>query len=63
MGHGNESGTRLNRLYKVSVKDDEMDELLGSLLLRFKGERQTDERFGDWSARTLWAELDEQEEA
>ncbi|MDA7524769.1 NADPH-dependent assimilatory sulfite reductase hemoprotein subunit [Verrucomicrobia bacterium] len=59
---GNESGTRLNRLYKVSVKDDEMDELLGSLLHRFKGERQTDERFGDWSARALWKELDEQEE-
>lgn len=60
---GNESGTRLNRLYKVSVKDDEMDELLGSLLHRFKGERQTNERFGDWSARALWKELDEQEQA
>ena len=55
---GNEAGTRLNKVYLQSVKDANMDETLGSILKRFQQERNADERFGDWSARVLWPELE-----
>lgn len=54
---GNPAGTRLNRLYKDMVKDADLIAELRSLLTRFKTERQAGERFGDWSARVLWTEL------
>jgi sulfite reductase (NADPH) hemoprotein beta-component len=55
---GNEAGTRLNKVYLESVKDADMDETLGKILKRFQQEREGDERFGDWSARVLWPELE-----
>ncbi len=58
---GNEAGTRLNKLYQQSVKDAEMETVLGPLLKRFTLERQADERFGDWSARSLWPEIEKPE--
>jgi len=53
---GNESSTRLNRLYKEALKIDELENELGPVLKRFVQERQPAERFGDWSARVLWQE-------
>jgi sulfite reductase (NADPH) hemoprotein beta-component len=58
---GNEAGTRLNKLYQQSVKDADMETFLGPLLKRFTLERQADERFGDWSARSLWPEIEKPE--
>jgi len=53
---GNEPNTRLNRLWKDSVKDAEIEAELRPLLARYAAERQPGERFGDWAARTLWQE-------
>ena len=53
---GNEASTRLNRLYKDSVKGEEMIPEIRSVLNRFKAERQADERFGDFCARVIWGE-------
>lgn len=54
---GNLASTRLNRLYKESVKDAEIIDELRPVLTRYAKERQNGERFGDWSARVLWPEL------
>lgn len=53
---GNEASTRLNRLYKESVKGDDLINELRPLLTRFKQERSGAERFGDWVQRVLWKE-------
>jgi sulfite reductase (NADPH) hemoprotein beta-component len=53
---GNEPGTRMNRLYKDSVKSDDLIPELRSVLLRFARERENGERFGDFAARVLWNE-------
>jgi sulfite reductase (NADPH) hemoprotein beta-component len=53
---GNEGSTRLNRLYKDSVKGEELIPELQALLLRFARERQGRERFGDFAARVIWPE-------
>jgi sulfite reductase (NADPH) hemoprotein beta-component len=53
---GNESCTRLNRLYKDVVKDPEILPELRGLLTRFAKERTGGERFGDWAARVVWNE-------
>lgn len=53
---GNEASTRLNRLYKDSVKGDDLINELRALLTRYLAERQNGERFGDFSARVLWNE-------
>ncbi|MBM3859026.1 MAG: NADPH-dependent assimilatory sulfite reductase hemoprotein subunit [Verrucomicrobia bacterium] len=50
---GNEAGTRLNRLYREMVKDADIIAELRPLLIRYKHERQTGERFGDWAARAV----------
>jgi sulfite reductase (NADPH) hemoprotein beta-component len=55
---GNESSTRLNRLYRDTVKDPEIINELRPVLTRYAAERNKGERFGDWCARVLWAELD-----
>ena len=55
---GNESSTRLNRLYKDVVKDPEILPELRSLLTRFSAERAGAERFGDWAARVVWKETE-----
>lgn len=52
---GNAAGTRLNRLWKETVKDVEIEAELRPLFGRFRDERQPGERFGDWAARSLAA--------
>jgi len=54
---GNEPSTRLNRLYKDKVPYTAVLDELRPLLLRYRGERQPGERFGDWVARVLFPEL------
>ncbi len=54
---GNESCTRLNRLYFESVKNEDIVATLRPVFLRFKNERVQGERFGDFSARILWPEI------
>ena len=51
---GNEASTRLNRLYKDSVKGDDLIPELREVLSRFVKERNTGERFGDFCERVLW---------
>ncbi len=55
---GNEASTRLNRIWKETVKDAELDAELGALFARWKAERIGSERFGDWSARAVWPEIE-----
>lgn len=50
---GSAAGTRLNRVWKETVKDAEIEAELRPLFERFRDERQPGERFGDWAARTL----------
>ena len=50
---GNEASTRLNRLYKESVKLEEITDELRPLLRRFAQERAPAERFGDWCRRAV----------
>jgi sulfite reductase (NADPH) hemoprotein beta-component len=54
---GNEGSTRMNRLYKDSVKDDDLVNELRPLLLQYRQERRPGERFGDFCVRTLWGEF------
>ncbi len=54
---GNAAGTRLNRVYKETVKDAEIEAELRPLFSRWKSERQPGERFGDFAARVLWPEI------
>jgi sulfite reductase (NADPH) hemoprotein beta-component len=51
---GNEASTRLNRLYKDSVKSDDLIAELRVLFGRFCQERVAGERFGDFCARAIW---------
>jgi sulfite reductase (NADPH) hemoprotein beta-component len=53
---GNEASTRLNRLYKDSVKGEDLIPELRKTLERFKAERLPGERFGDFCARVIWPE-------
>lgn len=48
---GNEGGTRLNWLYKDSVKMDDMMAELRALFVQFFQQREAGERFGDFCAR------------
>jgi sulfite reductase (NADPH) hemoprotein beta-component len=50
---GNVASTRLNKLYRESVKDAAIVSELRPLLTRYAKERQTDERFGDWCVRAV----------
>jgi sulfite reductase (NADPH) hemoprotein beta-component len=50
---GNPSGARLGRLYKESVKNEDLVNELRPLFTRFARERQGGERFGDFSQRVL----------
>lgn len=54
---GNAAGTRLNRLYRDTVKDPEIEAELRPLLTRWKTERVAGERFGDFVARVIWPEI------
>jgi sulfite reductase (NADPH) hemoprotein beta-component len=53
---GNEASTRLNRLYRDTVKDPDIVSKLRPLFARYAQERLANERFGDWVARALWPE-------
>jgi sulfite reductase (NADPH) hemoprotein beta-component len=54
---GNEASTRLNWLYKDTVKNEEIVPELRPLLTRFAGERQEGERFGDFCQRVIRPQL------
>ena len=53
---GNDGNTRLNRLYKDSVKGEDLMNELRLVLTRYRDERRGGERFGDFCARVLWAQ-------
>jgi sulfite reductase (NADPH) hemoprotein beta-component len=53
---GNEASTRLNRLYRDTVKDADLIGELRPLVTRYARERILGERFGDWVERVLWRE-------
>jgi sulfite reductase (NADPH) hemoprotein beta-component len=53
---GNESSTRLNRLWKENVKSEDFENELRPVLTRYVQERARGERFGDWCERVLLAE-------
>ncbi len=53
---GNAAGTRLNRVFKDTVKDPEIEAELRPLLIRWRNERVNGERFGDFAARVFWPE-------
>lgn len=52
---GGYHGQRLNKLYRSSIKEDEILEIMKNLFRRYAKERNTDgetpERFGDWCIR------------
>jgi sulfite reductase (NADPH) hemoprotein beta-component len=50
---GNQSSTRLNRVWKEKVKDADMETELRPVFERFAKERNDGERFGDWADRTI----------
>jgi len=50
---GDHTGTRLNRLWKEVLKEDEMEAEFRPVFARFAQERQPGERFGDWCQRSL----------
>jgi sulfite reductase (NADPH) hemoprotein beta-component len=54
---GNESSTRLNRLFKENVQNAAIVDELRPVLSRYAREREKGERFGDWCERALWKEL------
>lgn len=56
---GNEASTRLNRLFRESVKNEDIVNELRPVLIRFVKERIGSERFGDFSERVLWKEIPE----
>ena len=53
---GNTTGTRLNRIWKETLKETDTETELRPLLVRYKAERLAGERFGDWVARVFWPE-------
>ncbi|KAK0637094.1 hypothetical protein B0T17DRAFT_627349 [Bombardia bombarda] len=48
---GGYHGQRLNKLYRSSIKEEEILEIMKGLLKRYAKEREEDERFGDWTIR------------
>jgi sulfite reductase (NADPH) hemoprotein beta-component len=54
---GNEAGTRLNHVYKDSVKGEDLIAEVRGLLTQYRAERQEGERFGDFCARALGSAL------
>jgi sulfite reductase (NADPH) hemoprotein beta-component len=47
------TGTRLNRVWKETLKDADLEKELQPVLARFAKERNSGERFGDWCDRVL----------
>ncbi len=54
---GNEASTRLNRLYKDSVKSEDIINELRVVLARYVQGRADGERFGDFCERVIWKEI------
>jgi len=52
----NASGTRLNRVWKETLKDPDIENELRPVLTRFAKERKASERFGDWCDRVFLKE-------
>ncbi len=52
----NATGTRLNRVWKDTVKDPDIENELRPVLVRFVKERNAGERFGDWCDRIFLKE-------
>jgi len=50
---GSAAGTRLNRVWKETLKDADLEKELQPVLARFAKERNSSERFGDWCDRVL----------
>ena len=48
---GGYHGQRLNKLYRSSIMEDEILEIMRGLLGRYAKERKEGERFGDWTIR------------
>ena len=48
---GGYHGQRLNKLYRSSIKEEEILEIMKGLLGRYSRERKDGERFGDWTLR------------
>ncbi|KAF2273037.1 sulphite reductase hemo protein, beta subunit [Westerdykella ornata] len=48
---GGYHGQRLNKLYRSSIKEDEILEILRPMMRRYAKEREEGERFGDWVIR------------
>jgi sulfite reductase (NADPH) hemoprotein beta-component len=53
---GNGASTRLNRLFKDNVKNEDIVNELRPVLSRYAQEHNAGERFGDWCERALWPE-------
>jgi len=53
---GNASGTRINRVWKETLKDPDIENELRPVLTRFAKERNANERFGDWCDRVFLKE-------
>jgi sulfite reductase (NADPH) hemoprotein beta-component len=53
---GNAAGTRLNRVFKDTVKDPEIEAELRPLFTRWRDERLAGERFGDFCSRIVLPE-------
>jgi sulfite reductase (NADPH) hemoprotein beta-component len=49
---GGYHGQRLNKLYRSSIKEDEILEIMRPLIRRYAKERETGERFGDFCIRS-----------
>jgi sulfite reductase (NADPH) hemoprotein beta-component len=48
---GGYHGQRLNKLYRSSIKEEEILEIMKPMLKRYAQERNEGERFGDWTIR------------
>ncbi|KAF1817031.1 thiamine diphosphate-binding protein [Eremomyces bilateralis CBS 781.70] len=48
---GGYHGQRLNKLYRSSIKEDEILEILRPMMKQYAKEREEGERFGDWCVR------------
>lgn len=54
---GNAAGTRLNRIWRETIRESDVEAELRPLLARWRETRAAGERFGDFAARVLWPEI------
>jgi sulfite reductase (NADPH) hemoprotein beta-component len=54
---GNESSTRLNKLWRENVKGEDVLSVLRPTLIQYAAERNPGERFGDWADRKQIAQV------